>query len=136
MAMRRGRKTIDRSRFTKYRDVAEHFYEAANDSIELEYWTAAGVLIVHAAIAYSDSLCIKLAGLRSAGEDHEDAVLLLENSVANSVEKDKALNQLRRIIEEKTKVSYLGELYSSSQTKEMWKRLERFRNWALDILTR
>lgn len=136
MAKRRGRKTISRSRFTEYRNVAEHFYKAANDSLELEYWTVAGVLIVHSAIAYSDALCIKLAGIRSAGEDHEDAILLLGESVADSEEKAKALNQLKRIIEEKTKVSYLGELYSSSQAKEMWKRLERFRNWASEILYR
>ena len=136
MAKRRGRKTISRGRFTEYRNVAEHFFKAANDSLELEYWTAAGVLIVHSAIAYSDALCIKLAGIRSAGEDHEDAILLLGESVADSEEKVKALNQLKRIIEEKTKVSYLGELYSSSQAKEMWKRLERFRNWASEILYR
>ena len=75
-------------------------------------------------------------GVKSIGEDHEEAVNLLENSVAEGEEKSKAINQLRRLIEEKTKVSYLGELYSTSQTKEMWKRLERFRKWAIEILMR
>ncbi len=56
--------------------------------------------------------------------------------VARKDEKSSALNQLRRIIEEKTKVSYLGELYTSSQTKEMLKRLDRFRKWSLEILNR
>ncbi|OGU29043.1 MAG: hypothetical protein A2057_05425 [Ignavibacteria bacterium GWA2_35_9] len=136
MAKRRGRKSVPRNRYKEYENVAEHFYEAAKDSMELEYWTAAGVLIVHSAIAYTDSLCIKLAGVKSIGEDHEEAVNLLENSVAEGEEKSKAINQLRRLIEEKTKVSYLGELYSTSQTKEMWKRLERFRKWAIEILMR
>lgn len=136
MAERRGRKSIPRHNFKKYLDVAEHFYQAAKDSLELDYWTASGVLIVHSAIAYSDALCIKLSGVKSVGENHEDAVALLENAVGNTDEKSSALNQLRRIIEEKTKVSYLGELYSSSQTKEMWKRLERFRKWSLEILNR
>ncbi len=119
MAERRGRKSIPRYNFKKYLDVAEHFYQAAKDSLELDYWTASGVLIVHSAIAYSDALCIKLSGVKSVGENHEDAVALLESTVGNPDEKSSALNQLRRIIEEKTKVSYLGELYSSSQTKEM-----------------
>jgi hypothetical protein len=136
MAKRRGRKSIARHRFKEYESVAEHFYKAAKDSNDLEYWTASGVLIVHSAIAFADALCIKLAGVKSVGEDHEEAITLLENITAESVEKNKAINQLKRIIEEKTKVSYLGELYSSSQTKEMWKRLERFRKWAKEILTR
>lgn len=136
MVKRRGRKSIPHHRYKAFRSVAEHFYNAAKDSMELEYWTAAGVLIVHSAIAYTDSLCIKLAGVRSIGESHEDTVTLVENVVGETDEKSNAINHLRRIIEEKTKVSYLGELYSSSQTKEMWKRLERFRKWAEEILAR
>jgi len=136
MAKGRARKSVPRRRFREYQNVAEHFYQAAKDSMELEYWTAAGVLIVHSAIAFADALSIKLSGVKSAGENHEDAVVLVENAVAEGEGKTKALNQLRRIIEEKTKVSYLGELYTASQTKEMWKRLERFRNWTIIILTR
>jgi hypothetical protein len=136
MVKRRGRKSIPRHRFMEYQNVADHFYEAAKDSMELEYWTGAGVLIVHSAIAFADALSIKLSGVKSVGENHEDAVVLVENAVADGEGKTRAINQLRRIIEEKTKVSYLGDLYSSSQSKELWKRLERFRKWAKEILTR
>lgn len=136
MVKTRGKKSIPKHKFKDYRNVAEHFYNAAKDSIELEYFTAAGVLIVHSAIAFTDALCIKLAGVKSVGEDHEDAIILIEKIVADSEEKKKSLNQLYRIIEEKTKVSYLGELYTGSQTKDMWKRLERYRKWAIEILER
>lgn len=136
MAKRRGRKSIPRTQYIKYKNVAEHFYNAAKDSMQLGYWTAAGVIIVHSAIAFTDALCIKLAGVKSIGEDHEDAVTLLESSVTESEDKLKAINQLKRIIEEKTKVSYLGELYSQSQAIDMWKRLERFRRWAISVLSR
>lgn len=136
MAERRGRKSVPRHRFKDYQSVAEHFYQAAKDSLELEYFTAAGVLIVHSAIAYTDALCIKLSGVKSVGENHDDSITLVESAVAESEEKAKAINQLRRIIEEKTKVSYLGELYSSTQVKEIWKRLERYRKWALEVLMR
>lgn len=136
MAKRRGRKNVNRGQFIKYQKTAEHFYDAAKNSIELEDWTAACVLIVHSAIAYADALCIKLSGQKSIGENHEDTITLVEDISAGGEEKLKAINQLKRIIEEKTKVSYLGELYTLSQTKEMWKRLERFRDWAISILNR
>jgi len=62
MAKRRGVKAVDRSKFREYQRVAQHFYDAAKDSVDLEYWTAAAVLIVRAAIAYADAVCIKVSG--------------------------------------------------------------------------
>ena len=84
MAERRERKSVPRHRYNEYQNVAEHFYDAAKDSMELEYWTAAGVIIVHSAIAYADALSIKLSGTKSVGENHEDAVTLVESIVAES----------------------------------------------------
>ena len=63
-------------------------------------------------------------------------MILLESAVPEEEGKSKAINHLRRIIEEKTKVSYLGELYSASQTREMWKHITRFAKWAEAILER
>ncbi|MGD8782280.1 MAG: hypothetical protein PVH88_25365 [Ignavibacteria bacterium] len=136
MTKRKGQKPVPRVQYKKYLDTAGHFYKAAKDSIELEYWTAAGVLIVHSAIAFTDTLCIKLGGVRSTADDHDDAINLLEKIIPDSEDKTKALNQLKRIIEEKTRVSYLGELYTAKKAGEMWKRLERFRKWAVDVLER
>jgi len=65
-------------------DVAQHFYDAARDSMELDYPTAAGVLIVHSAIAYADALCIMLSGQRSSGENHEEAIEILETVIADN----------------------------------------------------
>ena len=104
--------------------------------MELGYWTAAGVLIVHAAIAYADALCIRSAGEKSSGDNHEDALSLLDQAIPDAEDKTNALNQLQRIIEEKTKVSYLGNLYTASQCHDLWKRLQRFREWAHGILNR
>lgn len=127
-------RSIHRSTYKNYLYVARHFYDAAKDAMDLEYWTAAGVLIVHSAIAFSDALCIQQGGLRSIAEDHEDAIELLEKIISITDDKTKALSHLRRIIEEKTKVSYPGELYEPKQTKELWKRLERFKQWVERIL--
>lgn len=114
--------------------VAEHFAKAADASMELEYWTAAGVLIVHSVIALTDALCIKLSGQRSAGDDHEGAVEFVDALLPAGEEKRKAIAQLRRIIEEKTRVSYLGILYAPREVHGMWKRLQQYRAWVLGIL--
>jgi len=136
VAQRSRRKPVPRNRTIQYQKVAEHFFVAAKHALQLEYWTAAGVLIVHSAIAYADALCVKQSGQKSSGENHEDAVALLEEVVAGGEEKERAINQLRRIIEEKTKMSYLGDLYTARQAEELWKRLERFRDWADRVLNR
>lgn len=136
MVKRHNRKAVDRSRYREYHRVAGHFYDAAEASMELEYWTAAGVLIVHSAIAFADSLCIKLSGQKSTGDNHEDAIALLDQVVAGGEDKSRAINNLGRIIEEKTRVSYLGDLYTPADTKALWKQLQRFRAWATEILER
>lgn len=136
MAKRGRRSPVDRARYREYYSVAEHFFVAAKDSLDLGDWTAAGVLIVHAAIAYADALCIRSAGEKSSGENHEDALSLLDQVVPEGEEKANALNQLHRIIEQKTKVSYLGNLYTARQCHDLWKRLQRFREWAQGILNR
>ncbi len=103
--------------------------------MEFEYWTAACVLIVHAAIAYADSVAIKESGQRSAGSNHEDAVTLLSEVIRPSAETTAALNHLRRIIEEKTRVSYLGEIYTAAQTRVLMRQLDRFAEWARRIIS-
>ena len=113
-----------------------HLYGASRDSMDFEYWTAAGVLIVHSAIAFADALCIQQSGQRSVSDDHDDTVPLLDSVIAPGSEKGKVMNNLRRIIEAKTQVSYSGELITPKETKEMWQQLERFRRRALTILNR
>lgn len=53
--------------------------------MDLEYWTAASVLIVHAAIAYADALSIKQAGIRNSSDNHDETLALLDDSVAASI---------------------------------------------------
>ncbi len=107
---RRGHKNVDRSRYREYQQVAEHFYSASQTSQELEYWTAAGVLMVHSAIAFADALCIKISCQRSVGESHENTIVLLDSLLPKNKENEQAFNQLKRIIEEKlayhTSVNY------------------------------
>lgn len=136
MPRRTTRKPVERLRYQDYKKVTEHFYEAAEIAISYSYWTAAGVLIVHSAIAYADAIAIKLSGQKSSSDSHEDAIALIDEAVSDGEAKTKAISQLKRIIAEKTKVSYAGDLYSESLIQDLWKRLERFRDWSMKILER
>ncbi len=128
------RKAVERAKSANYKAVAENFHGAAEMAKEYEYWNAAGVLIVHAALAYADALVIKIGGVKSQGEDHHDTVALMDELVATSEAKKRTLNHLRSIIDRKTAVSYSGELYGKSDVEQLWKHMQRFRSWALEVL--
>ncbi len=133
MARGSRRVSIHRSRSLDYVKVADSFFNGAEVAREFEYWNAAGVLIVHTAIALADAVSIKLGGVKSQGEDHHDTAMLLDELVADSSEKRRAVNQLRRIIDHKTSVSYSGEIYERADVEQLWKLLTRFRKWALSL---
>lgn len=134
--MVKGGKTIsvDKAKYHNFVTVGKNFYEGAEVAKEFEYWNAAGVLIVHTAIAYADAVAIKFGGVKSRGENHQEAVDLINNLVASSEDKKVALTQLRKIIDHKNTVSYSGELYGKKDVDQLWKLVKRFRDWALTVL--
>lgn len=136
MVKRTKRTSVDRSKASDYRTVAENFFEGAGVAREYEYWNAAGVLIVHAAIALADAICIRLGGVKSSGGDHHEILSILEELVAPGERKQSALNQLRKIIDHKTAVSYSGETYDRHDIDRLWTLIDRFRSWALPVLHR
>jgi hypothetical protein len=97
---------------------------------EFQYWNAAGVLLVHAAIALTDALTVKIGGVKSAGEDHMLAADLLESVLAVDAEAQKAIRHLRTLVQEKTLVSYSGQIYRQEDIRRMTRHLNRYRAWA------
>lgn len=134
MSRKTKRVAVPREKFQDYARVADNFRAGAETAMAFEYWNAAGVLIIHAAIAYSDALTIKVGGLKSQGEDHMDAVDLVRQVVALDKSGEGALNHLWRMIQEKNVVSYHGEIYARQDVDKLWKHLERYRQWAVSIL--
>jgi hypothetical protein len=135
MVRKTTRKSVDKSVAKNYKMVAESFFNGAEVAKEYEYWNATGVLIVHAAIAYSDAICIKYGGTKSQSEDHHQIVDLVKEMVAESKEKKSALNQLERIIEHKSSVSYSGNIYEKKDIDLLWKYVVRFKSWAEKLLS-
>lgn len=134
MVRKTTRKSIDKSKFNNYRIVAESFYGGAEVAKEYEYWNASGVLIIHAAIAYSDAICLKFGGVKSQGEDHNQAIFLLKELLSTSDENRKAFQNLEKMIAHKNSVSYSGDVYEAKDINLLWKHLERFKTWAEDLL--
>jgi len=129
------RKQVDKTKSNDYRKVAESFYGGADVAKEYEYWNAAGVLIVHSAIAYSDAVTIKFGGVKSHGEDHNQVVALLKELVVGSDENRKAFQHLEKIIAHKNSVSYSGDVYERKDVENLWKNFERFKKWAENLLS-
>ena len=126
--------TINRAKAANYKSVAENFYEGAKVAADYEYWNAAGVLIVHSAIAYGDAVTIKLGGVKSKGDNHQALVNLLNSIIPISSDKNKALLQLSKIIDHKNAVSYSGDIYTQADIDQLWKYVNRFRSWVEKIL--
>ena len=116
--------------------MADNFRSGAETAKAFDYWNAAGVLIIHAAIAYTDALTIKIGGVKSQGDDHMAVVDLVREVVELDNSGETALNHLWRMIQEKNAVSYQGEIYTCQDVEKLWKQLERYKAWALSLLGR
>lgn len=136
-AKRITKKSVNRDRWQAYLNVAEQNVLGAEINIERELWTPAGILIVHAAIAFTDALTIKAGSVKSTGETHTLAVELVDQLLELPKDEKRTLNRLARILGEKSKVAYGGRSYSRSQINGMWHNLKRYRDWVkvrLDLL--
>lgn len=72
--VRRGtRKRVDRSDWTGFLAAAEENYASACTILGERKYRAAGILLVHAAIALTDALTGRAGGVKSTGEHHRDA---------------------------------------------------------------
>ena len=129
MARKNVRKEVDKTKSLYHLKVAESFAGGAEVAKDFEYWNAAGILIVHAAIAYADAMCIKYGGVKSQGEDHNQVVALLREILSVNDENKKAFIQLEKIIAHKTSVSYSGDVYDEKDVENLWKNFERFKRW-------
>ena len=134
MTSRSPRKKIDSTRYIGFKEVAKNFYEGAKIASEYSYYNAAGVLIVHSAIAYSDSISIKNGGVKIQGDNHYEIISLLDDLISHSADKKKALNQLKIIIDHKNKVSYSGDVYHKKDIDALWKHFERYKTWVDELL--
>jgi len=54
--------------------VSDDFSNGSESAYTFEYYNAAGVLVIHAAIALADAVTIRLSGKKCSGESHYDII--------------------------------------------------------------
>lgn len=133
MTSKSPRKKVETYRYKDFIEVARNFYEGAKVATEYSYYNAAGLLIVHSAIAYSDAISIKYKGIKIQGENHYEIISLLDDLIPFTEAKKKALNQLKNIIDHKNRVSYYGDVYHKKDIDSLWNHFERYKKW-VDVL--
>ncbi len=134
MVKQSNRINVNKSEYNKFLLVSKNFSAASQIASEYEYYNAAAILIVHAAISLADALTIKKSGQKSKGENHYEVISLIKEIVGDSEDKTKALNHLEAIISHKNSVAYAGDVYNKSDIEKLKKHYERFSTWAKSIL--
>ena len=134
MVKKTKRVSIDKAQAENYLIIAKDFYKGAKASMEQQSWNAAGVLIVHSAIVFADTISIKYGGVKSRGDNHLEIITILEEIVSSSEKNKKALHQLYRLIDHKNAVSYSGNIYKEKDIEQLWKYLHRFKDWINTVI--
>ena len=134
MAKKLPSKKINHSKYLDFKKVAENFRDAAELAFEFGYYNAAGVLIIHAAIAYADSITIKVAFQKMSGDSHYDVITLLKSVIPPQYKKNTAFNHFKKLIDHKNFVSYTGDIYRKDDMEKLGKHFYRFEKWAKSIL--
>ena len=130
MTRKTPRARVESGKSASFRGMGEQFMKAAGLARDHGYWNAAGLLIVHAAIAYADAVSIGLAGMKSTSDSHTDVVHLLAEAAAREKDLDRALGHLKKILDEKNRVAYTGEMFRRQEVEALETHAERFRAWA------
>lgn len=135
MAKKTQRAQVDPGEAESFRRTAEQFMKAGKLAREHGYGNAAGLLFVHAAIAYADAVSIRLAGMKSTSDNHHDAVQLLSEAATRQKDRDKATGHLRRLIDEKNRVSYTGQTFRPAEIESLEIHAGRFKDWCEGVLS-
>lgn len=108
------------------------FLGAAEDALEQQRWTAAGLNAVHAGISGADAAIVAVAGVRSAAKDHGAVVDLLRKSVPNIPTAQ--IRQLTGLLAMKNGVEYEQRLLTETEARTLVQHAQRFCTWSSGIV--
>ena len=126
-------KIVDSHKYKNFLNVAKNFFSGSELAFEFEYWNAAGLLVIHAAIALADSVTIKKSSKKSSSENHYDIIPLLVDITPPHKSKNNAIDCLKKLIEHKNIVSYSGDIYQKKDIEKLIKYYKKFELWAKTI---
>ncbi len=127
---------VKKSRYRIYLQKATEFYDEMENALANERWNAVGLNGIHCLISSCDSLTVYFLGKRSASQNHEDVIKLINELDIDEKTKRDRLGQALSILQPKTRVEYEGELFTEKEARTMAKRVGRFYGWAKGVLER
>ena len=97
------------------------------------YASALAILAVHATIAFTDAVCIRFGGKKSASNDHGAAVALLRATLRERL--PAAVERaVLRVVREKDTVEYDGYVVRRAEADRLFEHAERIGAWAESLL--
>lgn len=127
-------RAVNQNEYVVYWNKAEEFYDSMQHAYQNRMWTAVGLNAVHCVISSCDAVLVKSQGIRSAGEDHMQALELLARSPVEGIEKQTAT--VRRIIAKKNVIAYENREFRESDASDIFKQTERFYHWTFEYLNK
>lgn len=98
------------------------------------YASAAALLAVHSAIAYSDALLLSLRKRRPRSEGHMEAVAALKRACSGAKLDHHGIAHLQKLLSAKTDISYGEKRVDDEKVTAICVAAERFQVWAERIL--
>lgn len=123
---------VEKNDYKIFLNKANNFYEIMLKARDSENWTAVGLNAVHCAISCGDAMLTFHLGIRSAGEDHMQAVeLLMQLPSANE---EGVVNTFKRVIAKKNLIAYENREFRQAEALEILKLTERLYRWTTSKL--
>jgi hypothetical protein len=94
-----------------------------------EFAEAGSLLSIHAAIALNDAVLSGYGVGRSVEPDHQQAVTQLQSLCAKEGLSTLGISRFRRLIQQKTIVSYAERSVRENQMRDIVLQIERFAAW-------
>lgn len=104
---------------------AQECFNASQKALQGQQWNATAINAIHCTISACDAMCVYFLGKRSAGEDHNQAVVLFK-TIKNTEEFTTNANRIVRILRMKNMAEYEERLVYKNEAEKMFKDCERF----------
>jgi hypothetical protein len=115
-------KPVSSAQVRAYAGKADEFATAAASEMLAGRFIAATSLAIHAGINAADAVCGARLGIRAAGEDHDQVLVLLRQAGPDGARIEK---ELRRLLPLKTKAEYEPDDVAPSIATKAVERAER-----------
>jgi hypothetical protein len=133
-------KRIDRFQAVKYHRVGASLLDSAEvlEAVAAEddrFGNAIGIIAIHAAIAYADTLSIAYREVKSAAGDHRAAADVLRDALGPSAD-PAMINRFGALLARKDQVSYTGTFFGMDDAMRLLAESRTFCEWAEDLYAR